>query len=305
MNKLEANISLLAITFFSAIHFAFLNGDPESISAFGYLAITNLVGFLISVAFFYTEFLRIDMRQIKQCLIISLELIIYNIALSAGIAGIGASMAAAVDVVYFVFIAVIIAVVFKQLPDRGQISGIILIASGLIMMMDIDFFALWNKHVIYVIISDLAFASYIVSIWHYSKSSNPAILALGQMFFCCVGGFIMWAIEVQFLGGSFNIPVTKYFWESVLYTAFFIRALYGFVQVYAQRYVSPLNVAMIFSSEIVMTLFISPLLASRFGVEAEEITFVKVVGSVVLIFGLLMVEPEFIKLVRRIRNVRN
>ena len=96
-----------------------------------------------------------------------------------------------------------------------------------------------------------------------------------------------------------------HFWQSVLYTSFFIRALYGFVQVYAQRYVSPLNVVMIFSSELVMTLFLAPFLANRFGVEADEITFVKVVGSIVLIFGLLMIEPEFIKLVRRIRNVRN
>ena len=305
MNRLEANVSLLIITLFSAVHFAFLGGDSESISSFGYLAITNLIGFLIGVAFCYTEFYRIDMRQIKQCLIISLELIIYNVALLAGIAGLGASVVSMVDAVYFIFIVLIIAVVFKQLPDRDQISGIILIIAGTIMMTDIDLFALWNKHVIFVIISDLAFASYIVSIWHYSKNSNPAVLALGQMFFCFIGGLILWTIEANFFGGSFKVPTTRHFWQSVLYTSFFIRALYGFVQVYAQRYVSPLNVVMIFSSELVMTLFLAPFLANRFGVEADEITFVKVVGSIVLIFGLLMIEPEFIKLVRRIRNVRN
>ena len=55
MNKLEANISLLLITFFASIQYAFLAGVPAEVSQFSFLCVTNLVGFLIMLLFFYRE----------------------------------------------------------------------------------------------------------------------------------------------------------------------------------------------------------------------------------------------------------
>ena len=47
MNKLEANISLLIITFFAAVQYVFLAWVPESVSRFAFLCVTNLAGFLV------------------------------------------------------------------------------------------------------------------------------------------------------------------------------------------------------------------------------------------------------------------
>ena len=53
MNKLEANISLLAITFFAAIQYVFLANIPADVSSFAFLAITNLIGFLFAAVFLF------------------------------------------------------------------------------------------------------------------------------------------------------------------------------------------------------------------------------------------------------------
>ena len=47
MNRLEANISLILITFYAAVQYPFLTGVPESVSQFAFLCLTNLVGFVI------------------------------------------------------------------------------------------------------------------------------------------------------------------------------------------------------------------------------------------------------------------
>ena len=72
------------------------------------------------------------------------------------------------------------------------------------------------------------------------------------------------------------------------------------MQIYAQRYTSALNVSMIFSSEIIVTMFASPFLARLFDVEAEEITGMRVTGAVIMVFGLLMTEPDFFKFVSKL-----
>ncbi len=304
MNHLEANISLLAITFFSAVQFVFLDGVPNNISPFGFLCITNFVGFLLTVVFFTDEIKRIDFEHIKQGIILSVELIVFNIAYLAGVKWLGANEATAVQQIYFIFVVMFIILFYKQFPDRGQISGFVLITAGIFCMVDVNFYALWKLPVLYLIIADIAFAFYIISIWRYSTSSNPAALALGQMLFVCIGAFILWAVDVFFFGASFEMPMTGDFWASVLFVGFFIRALYGFIQIYAQRYVSPLNVAIIFSTEIVISVFLSPLLSIVFGTEAHDIRFIDFIGGIFILFGLLMIQPDFIKFVRRIKNAR-
>ncbi|MDY6432372.1 MAG: hypothetical protein SPK67_05940, partial [Synergistales bacterium] len=66
MNKIEANISLFAITFFASIQYVFLAGVPADLSHFAFMCITNLIGFLMTFAFFFGELFRLDAKQIIQ-----------------------------------------------------------------------------------------------------------------------------------------------------------------------------------------------------------------------------------------------
>ena len=100
---------------------------------------------------------------------------------------------------------------------------------------------------------------------------------------------------MQFNGSSFGLPKEPLFWGSVIFISFFIRGLYTVIQVYAQRYVSPINTSLIFASEIVMTLFLSSLISNYFGFrqDIEPIALVKILGAFLMVFGILICDNNF------------
>ena len=103
-----------------------------------------------------------------------------------------------------------------------------------------------------------------------------------------------------------TLPIDPAFWGSAVFIGFFIRGLYGVVQMYAQRYVSPLNTSLIFSSEIIITMVMSPVLARLFGTAAEQITPWKLVGAAVMVVGILTADRTVVDAVeRRLRREKS
>ena len=299
MNKLEANISLFFITFFASIQYVFLIWVPDSVSHFAFLCVTNLVGFIMSLAFFFGELFRLDSKQLWESVVLAGELMLFNIFLLLGVAGLGSTMTNALLSTNFVFIAVIAFLLYKQIPDKGTLCGIITVLLGLFILAGADISDLWSLSALYLMFSNAAFACYVVSVGAYSSSSNPSIIAMGQMFFCFLFSLLLWSLESTFFGASFTLSSNPEFWGSVIYVSFFIRGLYGIVQVYAQRYTTPLNTSLIFSTEIIMTMAVSPLLTRFLGTKPEIITWPKVIGGVVMVLGIMMTEPQFFAAIRR------
>ena len=108
MNKLEATVSLVIITFFAAIQYIFLSALPATVSHFAFLCITNLIGFLITLAFFFGELFRLDKKQIVQSMALAGELFVFNVFLLLGSSGVSATVCACVLSAYFVFIPLFI-----------------------------------------------------------------------------------------------------------------------------------------------------------------------------------------------------
>ena len=71
------------------------------------------------------------------------------------------------------------------------------------------------------------------------------------------------------------------------------------MQIYAQRYVSSLNVALIFSTEIIMTMLFSPILARIFNTQPEVITPLRLLGALVMVFGILISDREVAEKLRK------
>ena len=294
MNKIEANISLFAITFFAAIQYIFLAYVPSDLSHFAFLCITNLIGFLLTLAFFFGELFRLDARQIFQSMILSGELIGFNFFMLVGVKGVEPAVTSAVLSAYFVFIFIFEAVIYRKKPALMSFISVLFVLIGLFFMMDANIKSLFNINILYLLICNIFFAIYVMSVGSFAASSNPSILAMGQMFFCFIFSLILWIGEAVFTSVPFKLPVNKEFWIGVVYISFFIRGLYGIIQIYAQRYVSPLNTSLIFSTEIVMTMLVSPLLASLFGTEADAITPLEIAGSILIVSGLVLIEPGFL-----------
>lgn len=299
MNKLTANISLYFITFFAAVQYAFLTNIPDTVSSFGFLAVTNFIGFLITLCVFFRELSRLDRKQVHQAIVLSLELFGFNVFLLLGSRGMAPTIVACVLSSYFAFIVLLSFLLLHKAPDVNKIVAVVIVLIGVFFMMDADFMGLMNVNILYLIIADIFFALYLLTAERYATTSNPSILAMGQTLFnflltlLCLGG------EAIFTGKAMSLPSEPAFWGSVFFISFFIRGLYGIVQIYAQRYVSPLNVSLIFATEIIMTMLASPLLAMIFGTEAEKITPLRVLGAVVMVCGILVADSSVTDALRR------
>jgi len=304
MNKIEANISLFAITFFASVQYIFLAGVPADLSHFAFLCITNLIGFFITLAFFFGELFRLDMKQIMQSAVLSIELIGFNLFMLMGVKSFTPAVTAAVLSSYFVFIFIFEAVLYRKMPAKMSFISVALVLAGLFFMIDADIKSLLKIEIIYFLISDACFAVYVMTVGSYARSSNPSVLAMGQMFFCFLFSLILWIFEIIFNYTDFSLPTNKDFWVGVIYTSFFIRGLYGIIQIYAQRYVSPLNTSLIFASEIVMAMLISPVLSAILDTTPDIITPLKIIGSSLIILGLVIMEPEFLKTVKNLLHIK-
>ena len=299
MNRLTANFSLYAITFFAAIQYVFLSNVPESVSSFAFLAVTNLIGFIITFCVFFRELARLDRKQIGQALVLSLELLGFNVFLLQGSRGIDATVTACVLSSYFVFVVILSRLIFRKVAEKNQVLSILIVLLGVFFMMDANILGLMNRNILYLIIADIFFAAYLLTAEQYASSSNPSILAMGQTFFNFFIALICWAIEAAIRGTGLSMTTDPKFWGSVFFISFFIRGMYGIVQIYAQRYVSPLNVALIFSTEIIMTMLLSPVLARLLGTQKETITPLRVLGAAVMMCGILIADPAFVDRLRR------
>lgn len=298
MNKLEANVLLLIIAIFDAIQYVFLSYVPDDVSHFAFLCMTNLVGFIMTFVFFFTELFRLDGKQVIQSLVLAAELMVFNIFILLGSSGVDPSMTAAVVSSYFLFVLIISVAFLGQTIEKSSLVGVVIVLTGLFFILDADISGLWDKHVLYLVIADIAFSIYTITVGYYASSSNPSVLAMGHNLFCFIFTLILWTAEVFMYKTPFTLPTDRQFWGIVIYMGFFIQGLYTVMQIYAQRYVSPLNTALVLSSGIVITIMVSPVLSALVTTEAEVITPSKILGSVIMVIGLLTTEPEFVSSVR-------
>ena len=299
MNKLSANLSLYVITLFAAIQYAFLREVPDSVSDFAFLTVTNLIGFLIILMAFASELRRLDKKQITQSLVLAAELIVFNVLLLAGARGTDPTVTACVLSTYFAFIVLFSQLFFRIKQDRNKWIGIGVVLIGVFFMMNADIIGLFNRNILFLIAADVVFAFYLLTTERYSVSSNPAILSIGQLFFGFLLSGACWIAESLIRHTPMALPREQSFWGSVFFISFFIRGLYTIVQIYAQRYTSPLNVALIFSTEIIMTMFASPILSHLFGMSEERITPLRILGAFVMMGGILVADGAVLENLKR------
>ena len=304
MNKLEANVSLFIITFFAAIQYAFLSGVPADVSHFAFLCITNLIGFLLVLAMFFSELFRLDSKLIKQSAILSAELFGFNFFILLGAKDVDTTVTACVLSSYFVFVPPLAYLLFKQKPDMNSVAGIAIVLVGIFFMMNCNAHGLLKINILYLVIADVFFAIYILTAGMFSTGSNPSILALGQLYFNFIFALVCWAAELMLTHKTLSLPRTPAFWGSVIFISFFIRGLYTVIQIYAQRYVSALNTSLIFSTEIIMTMAATPFLTKLFNLQAEEgnITPNRIVGAFIMLAGILVSDSSVMEAILKKRR---
>lgn len=122
MNKKEANITLLTITFFWGIQYMFIKNVPDSVSTFAFLTVTNGIGFIILAELFYNEFSKITFKLIKRSALQASLLFGFNVFLVIGSKALESSTTSFCTAVYIIFVPVVM-LFFKKKNFKIKSSG--------------------------------------------------------------------------------------------------------------------------------------------------------------------------------------
>ena len=287
-----ATLGLIFITFLAAIQYVFLRNVPDSVSTFSFVCITNLIGLVILGLARPKKILSIPGKTIRKGILFAVELTGFSFFLLLGSQHMDAVVTSSVVSLYFVFITPMLLLLKKRVNFFSGIATVIAIIA-LLLMFGADTETLFSSvDVVYLIIADLFFASYVVSVSILGDSEDSAQLTLSQMFFASIFALVGWVAECIFSGKSFSLPTQTSFWVSALFFGIFIRAVYGLIQISAQKHVSALKASLIFSAEIIITLLTNPIMCRLLHMEYTPATVFQVLGAFLLIIATLMVDES-------------
>lgn len=286
-------LGLLLITVWSAMQYIFLQNIPDTVSTFCAMCITNLVGLVILGMTQFKKISKIHKKTLLKGSLLAIELCGFNFFLMLGSRNMDPVVISSVASMYFVFVTPLLLLFRKKVSFRSVVATVVAIIA-LLLMFGADTDVLFaSKDVIYLLISDLFFASYVVSVSMLGEHEDSVLLTTSQMIFAVLFSFIGWMIEVMIGQGQMSLPSGRNFWISVLFIGIFIRALYTLIQISCQKHVAPIYASLIFSSEIIITLITNPLLCTLFHMEYEPVTGYQIIGCVLFVIAVLIVDDAF------------
>ena len=287
-----ATIGLILITFLAAVQYFFLRNVPDTVSTFSFVCITNVIGLLILGTVRIRKLFSLRKKSLLKGALFALELTGFNFFLLMGSRHTDAVTSASVISLYFVFITPLLLLLRRKVNFFSGIATVIAIIA-LLLLFNADTEKLFSSpEVVYLIIADIFFAAYVVSVSILGENEDSTCLTLSQMIFAALFAFAGWLAENAVTGQALSLPVETEFWISALFIGVCIRAIYGIVQISAQKHVSALKTALIFSAEIIITLAASPILSRLFGMKYTPVTFFQVMGALLLIVATLMVDEN-------------
>ncbi len=285
-----ATFGLVFITFLAAIQYVFLQNVPDSVSDFAFLCVTNAIGVVLLGGLRPGTFRKISKTTIKKGAFFAIELTGFNLFLLMGSGHMDSVMSASIVSLYFVFITPLLILLKKKINFFSGIASVIAIIA-LILMFGADVDALFaSSDVIYLIIADIFFAAYVVSVGIAGGNEDSVALSLSQMLFSAIFSLAGWLGQCALGQTTFSLPTERAFWISALFIGIFIRVIYGVIQLSAQKYVSPLKTSLIFSSEIMITLITDPIMCQIFHKDYTRATLFQVIGCVFFLVATLMID---------------
>ncbi len=285
-----ATLGLVFITFLAAIQYVFLQNVPDSVSEFAFLCITNAIGVVLLGGLRPGTIKKISKTTLKKGAFFSILLTGFNLFLLMGSGHMDSVMTASIVSLYFVFITPLLILLKKKINFFSGIATVIAIIA-LILMFGADVDALFaSSDAVYLIIADVFFAAYVVSVGITGENEDSVALSFTQMLFSAIFTLIGWLVQCALGQTTFTLPTERAFWISALFIGIFIRVIYGVIQLSAQKYVTPLKTSLIFSAEIMITLITDPIMCRIFNKPYTTATPFQVVGCVFFLVATLMID---------------
>ena len=291
MNKLEANVSLLSVTICWSVQIFFMQNVPDSVPVFAFMALTNLLGFALLCLVYRGEIRNINAALLGKGIGLAALNSITNLFFIFGARRIETSSPTALfsGSFYVVIVPVFVMLILKKRQPVFSLVASGFALAGLLLPVISDFCD--GLGLPLMLLGNVAFSLYILLLDHYAKSTSPSLLAVTQLLFSFVFSFAGWVVinpssvvTLRFDG----VPLfNAAFLSSVFVVAIFVRAYSTVMQIYAQRYVAPVNATFIFSTEIVFSLLFLTVIPPLLGKPARFPNILELAGAALLMAGII------------------
>ena len=290
MTKKENNIVLFSITLCWAASYIFIKSLPDDLSSFAYLTLTTGIAAIIISIVFFKRLRNIRKSTLWKGFILALLMCGNLLAEKAGISLISSSNASFISSLNIIFVPLLM-LLWKKFPSRNNVAGIIVILAGIFCTSGFRPEGFFNWGTIYMTAACLVMGIYTIAADRFTKEEDPLLIAVVQMIFTAVVGYILWFFEEPTT--FFSLSYTSQMISSIIILAFFTKAYAYIMLMYAQKYASPLNVTVIAATEPVITLSLAILLPASFGT-TETFQVLPFVGSIIIACGAVVAGTDFL-----------
>ena len=291
INKGEA--ALLFTTVIWGGTFAIIKSALGSISPMMFLTFRFSIATIIFLPFVFSRLKKLDRESIRQGLILGFLYFGGFASQTLGLNYTSATKSAFITGTFVIFTPIFQIVIEKKLPGKGNIIGILLVASGLIFLssrgtnfLDIihELGTNFNIGDYLTLVCAVFYSLYIVYLDIVSKKIDTLSLVFMQIAVTAVG-----AIAGAMLFEASGIEAVKFILNkdvifAVIYTSILATILTTTLQTKFQKYTTPAKAGIIFSFE--------PIIASvvAFFLLSEKISNFGLAGCIFIFCGLLISE---------------
>ncbi len=285
-----STVGLIFITFLSAFQYFFLQHVPASVSPFAFIGFTNLIGLVLLGAVQLKKLVTIRKSTILKGILLALELTGFNYFLMLGSRSMDAVLVSSILSLSFLAFLPILLILHKKVNFLSGIAAVIAIIALLLLFgLDTDW-VFSSADVVYMLLADVFFAAYIVSVAFLGAREDSVQLTLSQIIFSLLFSLGGWLIESAANGWNISFHSGKNFWISAVLMGIFIRVICGLLQITCQKHVPALKTSLILSSVIVVTLLINPFMSRLMNLPYIPATIFQIFGGILLIIAALMTD---------------
>lgn len=275
--RTRAELILLALTFAWGTTFALTKFVFESSSVFLYIFLRFSLAAVLFALLSWKQLKHFSFQSVVQGGVLGFLLFIGFVLQTMGLQWTTASKSAFITGMMVVFAPFFQFFLQRQLPQRGNIFGILLVIIGLYLLTAPEGTGI-NIGDIITLGCAISFGLYLVLLDGYTKKSSPVYLTFVQFAVVALCSIPMMLFEkIYFYPTPVFVVLMVYFIIVPTIVALFLQAKY-------QKDTTPARSAVIFSLE--------PLLASlfAFGIINERLSTVGMIGGMFIISGVLVSE---------------
>lgn len=282
---LRADLALLAVTLIWGSTFVLMQESVRLVPPYRFLALRFGVASLVMLALYGRRLWQAPRRQALVAAGIGATLFAGYASQTIGLQFTTAARSGFVTGLAVVLVPVIGLILLRQRPPLGAVAGVVLATAGL-------FFLSWPgwegtsaivlRGDLITLVCSVAFAVQIVLVGKFAPAMDPMALTTAQL------------LAVTLLSGLFSLgePVNTlvdappWIWAGIVFMGVAATALAFAVQSKAQRFTTPVHVALIFAMEPVFSAIFAWLLTG------EVLTGRSLVGCVLILSGMIVAEAR-------------